>query len=632
MYNIRSHVGRTSHVGVNQILGRISRTSAAPNLPLNPPLPRLKRAKVLLYFALIVSAIKVGSTRLVRHLAEIADADAVSFEAANTNRWRTSASVIDAVEFRAAACGVGGSGDSGSETALTAESCDDVFAYADTDADGALDEAEYGWATSLASGARSLGSHRLFVWLVLWPSRLLFLGLAATIMIGMGDAICAQPPIPPPPPRMKLGVLPPPPRTPLGVFLLLDALCACAIAQLAVGDAVPMQLGSFEAIGSLFVWSTRALTVLQLLTGARPAALVRRCFPFGSVRHAHGSRQAAVAGTAVAPSAASPPPSPPMQPRRPRAALLYSLYLLGWSCGAHARRALPHFSLVMWADWAYRGVGEEGEPERLPLEQQQRFLLGLKSLVLCVALQRAGALAGALLSRREWRAGWREGVRSRLPGEVTLRSMLATLAHQPLAVVVVAPFALLLETVLPHTLSYPFLFDALTHDELRRILLSPFLAVPMLIGGVQGLLALDHGAEEGSGDERRMLSAGGVLARVRALATGLVTACYAGLFEELAFRWLGQPVAMALVYVVVAAGAPMDALLGACGLKLSLPVGAYPFELLGLGLSALSLGLLDLAIRLISAERSCAPAPQAALDLLATYSRTHSLHARPGSF
>ena len=185
MYNIRSHVGRTSHVGVNQILGRISRTSAAPNLPLNPPLPRLKRAKVLLYFALIVSAIKVGSTRLVRHLAEIADADAVSFEAANTNRWRTSASVIDAVEFRAAACGVGGSGDSGSETALTAESCDDVFAYADTDADGALDEAEYGWATSLASGARSLGSHRLFVWLVLWPSRLLFLGLAATIMIGM---------------------------------------------------------------------------------------------------------------------------------------------------------------------------------------------------------------------------------------------------------------------------------------------------------------------------------------------------------------------------------------------------------------------------------------------------------------
>lgn len=319
----------------------------------------------------------------------------------------------------------------------------------------------------------------------------------------------------------------------------------------------------------------------------------------------------------------------------------------------------------MWADWAYRGVGapcasrtdrgchsgcppgshwqpahrtracprkthtgEEGEPERLPLEQQQRFLLGLKSLVLCVALQRAGALAGALLSRREWRAGWREGVRSRLPGEVTLRSMLATLAHQPLAVVVVAPFALLLETVLPHTLSYPFLFDALTHDELRRILLSPFLAVPMLIGGVQGLLALDHGAEEGSGDERRMLSAGGVLARVRALATGLVTACYAGLFEELAFRWLGQPVAMALVYVVVAAGAPMDALLGACGLKLSLPVGAYPFELLGLGLSALSLGLLDLAIRLISAERSCAPAPQAALDLPG-HLLTHALPPRP---
>ena len=43
------------------------------------------------------------------------------------------------------------------------------------------------------------------------------------------------------------------------------------------------------------------------------------------------------------------------------------------------------------------------------------------------------------------------------------------------------------EGVLPTTLDYPFIFDALTYDELVRILLSPFMFFPMSLGVIKGV-------------------------------------------------------------------------------------------------------------------------------------------------
>ena len=287
--------------------------------------------------------------------------------------------------------------------------------------------------------------------------------------------------------------------------------------------------------------------------------------------------------------------------------------MLGWLIVA---TGMPTFaSLAEWADWSYRGVGEEAEAEHLPIDQQARFELMLKSLVFATVSASCGFFFFFVKGRILPSTKSAEDKLTKTPSDKLIKTpsdkltktpsgidkersqmLTGSSISQPLSVVLFVVPAAVLEYCHQRQLSYPFLFDALTYDELRRVILSPYLVFPLLGAVLEGIsLSATHPVS--------FRTAG---MNARSAVSGILISGYAGTFEELACRWLCQPLFMAFVDVWVGMFSflPFDWLLQLFGLRLSLPVALYPLEALGGILSLLTLGKLDAAIAIVPKDRA----------------------------
>lgn len=121
-----------------------------------------------------------------------------------------------------------------------------------------------------------------------------------------------------------------------------------------------------------------------------------------------------------------------------------------------------------------------------------------------------------------------------------------------------------------------------------RIVLSPLLVLPMIWGVMRGL------------SSQQQVSWDSLLKRVKGVANGSVVSLYAGLFEELAFRWMAQPIAMFAVYGFITLLKPVDIFVP---LGLSSPAGTYVFEGIGRLLALCTFNTLDSTILLVSDDQ-----------------------------
>ncbi len=162
-----------------------------------------------------------------------------------------------------------------------------------------------------------------------------------------------------------------------------------------------------------------------------------------------------------------------------------------------------------------------------------------------------------------------------------------------LIVCILVPVAAILEYIFPSTVEYPFLFDALTFDELRRIVLSPYLVFPIIVSFCTFVTILQS-----------PITLKTVLGNAHGALKKLPEAIFSSVFEVLAFRWLLQPLFMTVISIWVGLfSLSFDMLPSYFGIITSTPISMYPMEICGRILNLLSFNQIDKAIGIESNDR-----------------------------
>jgi hypothetical protein len=91
------------------------------------------------------------------------------------------------------------------------------------------------------------------------------------------------------------------------------------------------------------------------------------------------------------------------------------------------------------------------------------------------------------------------------------------------------------------------------------------------------------------------------LERLKAAGTGTVVAVYAGVFEEVAFRWFLQPAAMAVARLSILVCNPGDAVIHMLTGSTT-QMGSLGFRALGYVLNCLSFGMIDEAVMMLGPD------------------------------